>query len=136
MKMRACLVILKNQREILLIRRKKGENEYWVFPGGGVEAGETATEAAVREAQEELSLDISPGPVLFELTNLGRKEIYFLVKKYSGTIALGSGPERKRQNQTNMYEFHWIAQEAVQDINLKPSVAVLKLLQCELSKWR
>ena len=53
---RACLVILNDDNEILLIKRKKAGREYWVFPGGSIEAGETAEVAAVREALEELSL--------------------------------------------------------------------------------
>ncbi|MEO7557229.1 MAG: CoA pyrophosphatase [Acidimicrobiales bacterium] len=40
------------------------------FPGGGIDAGETAAEAAVREAEEEVALDRSTIEILGELDHL------------------------------------------------------------------
>ena len=37
---------------------------YWEFPGGKVEAGESAEEAAVRECREEAGLDVVAGDEL------------------------------------------------------------------------
>ncbi len=53
---------------ILLIRfvvpRADGEFVFWALPGGEIEAGETETEAAVREVREELGLELTvTGPV-------------------------------------------------------------------------
>jgi 8-oxo-dGTP diphosphatase len=36
----------------------------WEIPGGGIETGETPTEACVREVAEELGLEIQPGDLL------------------------------------------------------------------------
>ena len=43
--------------------------EHWIFPGGGVDFGETISEAAKREVEEEIGLDVE----IKEL--LGFKEI-------------------------------------------------------------
>jgi ADP-ribose pyrophosphatase YjhB (NUDIX family) len=42
--------------EVLLIKRR--DFEVWALPGGGVDDGESAAEAAVREAREETGLEV------------------------------------------------------------------------------
>lgn len=45
--------------EVVLLERDQSPYEgYWVLPGGVVEQGETAREACVREAGEEVDLDV------------------------------------------------------------------------------
>lgn len=46
MKPRVSLLLINPKREILLIHRIKEERDYWVFPGGGVEQGESLLTAA------------------------------------------------------------------------------------------
>ena len=51
---------------ILLCRHEKGDKEYWLLPGGGVEAGESLTQALHRELHEEVGIEDEPpfeGPV-------------------------------------------------------------------------
>jgi 8-oxo-dGTP diphosphatase len=57
-KLRARAVIIHQDR-VLVIKRTKPEQEaYWVFPGGGVDDGETPEQAVQRECHEELGVDI------------------------------------------------------------------------------
>jgi len=61
MKMGVFLVLIEDG-QVLLLRRYNtgiGDGKY-VFPMGGVEAGETASEAVIREAKEEAGIDIQP----------------------------------------------------------------------------
>jgi ADP-ribose pyrophosphatase YjhB (NUDIX family) len=48
--------LLRWNGRILLCRQEKPGKEYWLLPGGGVELGETLTEALARELEEELCL--------------------------------------------------------------------------------
>ena len=53
-------VIIRDGDRILLVKRAREPFKgYWSLPGGRVEAGETAKEAAAREAKEETGLMVS-----------------------------------------------------------------------------
>jgi 8-oxo-dGTP diphosphatase len=41
-------------RRLVVVRQGRGDAEYWLLPGGGVELGESMTEALTREILEEL----------------------------------------------------------------------------------
>jgi len=61
MKMGVFLVLIEDG-QVLLLRRYNtgiGDGKY-VFPMGGVEDGETASEAVIREAKEEAGIDVHP----------------------------------------------------------------------------
>jgi ADP-ribose pyrophosphatase YjhB (NUDIX family) len=49
------VVVTNENGEILLIRRS--DNDNWALPGGGIEIGESLTQAAVREVKEETGID-------------------------------------------------------------------------------
>ena len=52
--------IIRKEEKIFATQRGYGEwKEWWEFPGGKMEVGETREEALVREIREELSTEIS-----------------------------------------------------------------------------
>ena len=54
-----CAVIV-NKGRIFACQRGYGEwKDWWEFPGGKIESGESPEEALLREIREELSIDIS-----------------------------------------------------------------------------
>lgn len=56
--------ILVKEDQILLVRHEKNEKSYWLIPGGGVDFGESAEAALVREYQEEVGLQIRVGKLV------------------------------------------------------------------------
>lgn len=62
--MLAGCVITDEEGRILLLHRNTPERVQWEVPGGGIEPGEDAVRAAVREVHEELDLVVEPVRVL------------------------------------------------------------------------
>ena len=58
-----CAVIANRVGEYLLCQRPEGKSQagLWEFPGGKIDAGESAQQALVRELQEELGCSVSVG---------------------------------------------------------------------------
>ena len=57
MRNRGSVIIIENDK-VALIKRVKQGTTYYVFPGGGLEEGETPQEGAKREALEELGVNV------------------------------------------------------------------------------
>lgn len=71
--------VITHEGKVLLVRRRVKEGSLsWQFPGGEVEPGESAEQAAVREVLEETGLVVSSSQVLGERThpNTGRSMAY------------------------------------------------------------
>ena len=114
---RVSAVIVKNGK-ILLIRRVKPGEEYFIIPGGGVDEGETQEEALIREVKEELTLDVVKHKFLFSIENIevpqkitihkgNRNEHFYLIEEHTGTPEIG-GPEKERMNENNQYHIEWV----------------------------
>ena len=56
--------VIARRGQILVVEHRKGEQRYWVLPGGRLEGGETLRAALERELREELSLKAEVGPLL------------------------------------------------------------------------
>ncbi|HEY4484459.1 MAG TPA: NUDIX hydrolase [Candidatus Paceibacterota bacterium] len=126
MKHRVAGIVIKDG-EILLMHRVKNGKEYYVFPGGCVESGESREEVLKRELKEELGLSIDEYEFAFEFENEGQAESYYLVKKFTGTVELG-GPEKERMCEDNQYYPEWFKLlKAVGLKNLFPKEALNRL---------
>lgn len=97
MKKRVRAIILEND-SVLLIHRIKKNDDYWVFPGGGMEDTDASEkEALKRECLEELGVDVSVEKFFdsrtFELFGKMQEQIFYLCKIIGGEVGTGRGPE-------------------------------------------
>jgi len=80
--------------KILLVKHERDGRQYFLLPGGGLEWGETCAEGLAREFEEELSLKVKVGPLLFlneSIEPRGRRHILnltFRVRIMGGDLRL------------------------------------------------
>lgn len=83
--------IIVSDGRVLMVRRRVKEGELsWQFPAGEVEAGESAEDAAVREALEETGLIVRATKHLGERVHpaTGRRMIYIACAVVTGTASV------------------------------------------------
>lgn len=87
--------IIVQDGALLMVRHVKGEETYWLLPGGGVDYGESLVEALERELREEASVEIRAGDLVLANDSIAPDfsrhtvNLYFDAKIVSGTIARG-----------------------------------------------
>ena len=109
-RVRACGLLIEQNKILLLKHDGLGpDGHLWLPAGGGVEFGQSAEETVVREYLEETGLNIEIVKYLFANEHIDEKhhavELFFLVKRLSGELRLGSDPELKEQILTDIHFF-------------------------------
>jgi predicted acetyltransferase len=102
---RAVAVVARHAKLLVIARRLDGR-EYAVLPGGGIEVGESAADAAVRELAEQCSLAGTVVRHLFDGDHGGPPASYFLVDVPEGEPVLG-GAEAEAQSEDDLYQPLW-----------------------------
>ena len=88
--------IIVDGGQVLMIRRRVSEGELmWQFPAGGIEDGETAEQAAVRETLEETGLTVEAIKLLGERVHpkTGRLMSYTACTLLEGDAFVGDAEE-------------------------------------------
>lgn len=77
------------------VKKRKDFQEYYTFPGGGLEEGETLEEGTIREIKEEFGIDVKINRKLYEMVSekFNQKEIFYLCEYIGGEFGTGTGPE-------------------------------------------
>ncbi len=76
------VLIEKDGKILLSLRQNTGwADNMMTIPGGHTEEGETVVQAAIREAKEELGLDLFPEDLTYLCTEKTRKVRFTNIKK-------------------------------------------------------
>jgi ADP-ribose pyrophosphatase YjhB (NUDIX family) len=95
-------------------------HHYAVLPGGHVDEGETAETAALRELNEETTLEARIDRLLWTGRHNGRPAFYFLMTDVMGTPVL-SGPEAEAHGPNDSFELMWAAADEFDHLSLHPA---------------
>ena len=62
--------------------KRKDYQEYYTFPGGGLDENETLEQGVIREIKEEFGIDVEVVKKLYEMNSekFNQKEYFFLCK--------------------------------------------------------
>lgn len=128
---RAQAILFRDGR-LLCARHARRGAEYWVLPGGHVEAGETVWEALVREVAEETGLTVRDGRLwaVGEFVAAGRHvlDCAFAVTDFDGEAALGSDPDAA-SHPASLVGLAWLERAAVEDGIFRPAILARRLLE-------
>ena len=99
----AVYLIIKNEEGKILLQRRQG-SKLWpgflALPAGHIDEGENAIDAVIREAREELNIEISEDDIIdsFVVNRRNKSlkpyfDVYFEISSYRGNITINE-PEK------------------------------------------
>lgn len=109
----AAIILDKSQQNIFITKRGDHQHQggFWEFPGGKVEAGESAEQGLIRELFEEIGIEVTQSQIFehFDYDYPDKKLVFdfFVVTEFSGEAFGKEGQQGQwvAINQLNDYEF-------------------------------
>ncbi|CAN7496303.1 NUDIX domain-containing protein [Paenibacillus sp. LjRoot153] len=128
-RLRACALIIE-RGSILLVEFKNDNDDgvHYNLPAGGLEPGETLTEAVVREAKEEACVEVEVGPVAFVYEYQPMKSNYIYGDTHSVGVTFecklktGSCPKIPDNPDPQQIGVKWIPISELCSIQLYPEI--------------
>ena len=129
-------IVIKDRKLLAILRHRDGE-EYYVFPGGHIDAGETLAAACAREVLEETSVVVRPYREIYKFWYEDHKHHRgdgwqsFMVCEYQSgepqptNAEEYTDPERKG----GTYEPVWLDLDTLKTLDLRPSFVKKQLLK-------
>ena len=139
MRIRAGVVLIEDGKVALIERHRAGKH-YFVFPGGGVDAGETPEQAAIREMEEETGLRVTVQRKLAEIHFGLSEQVYYLVDRLDGEFGTGTGVEFTDSNPDDptegIYIPIWMSlEELLQHENIYPTDVAALVVAAVNAGW-
>lgn len=126
MRNRGSVVIVENDK-VGLIQRIRDSSVYYVFPGGGIENGETPEEGAKREAFEELGVEVKVNECIAKVEYNGT-QYFFLSEIINGIFGTGQGEEyTDNERDRGTYLPMWVDIKRLSSIDVKPKEVAIKV---------
>jgi 8-oxo-dGTP diphosphatase len=132
-------VLIVRHSRVALIERVRPGQHYWVFPGGGVEDGETIAAAALREAAEELGAEVTLGSLrvlvhVRQQDGSWQRQWCFDASTDTDEIAIVAGPELAAPAEDGTYQAVWLDLAQIAGRQIWPS-APARLLAVNRGRW-
>jgi len=139
MRTRAGIILIEDDK-VALIERHRAGLDYFVFPGGGVDEGETPEQGAIREAMEELGVEIAIKQKVAIIHFAQSTQIYYLVECVSGEFGTGTGEEFTDADpdspEEGIYIPIWMPiDELLQHEKIYPESVVKLVLDSKVNGW-
>ena len=129
-------IVIKDNKLLAIHRHREGQ-EYYVFPGGHVDAGETLAETVAREVTEETSVVARPFRELYKFWyedhkhNRGNGWQSFMACEYQSGEPQKTDAEEYTDplRRGGIYEPVWLDIDQIEKLDLRPSFVKKQLLK-------
>lgn len=105
------IIVRKKDSSVFVVLLYRPKLVDWTFPKGHIETGETASEASIREIQEEAGLNVADGIELLDETYTNRNNPDGVIVK----MFLYKTDQMELHSDEDECEPHWIPVEEVEE---------------------
>lgn len=125
------------QDHVILVQRGKEPNAgWWGFPGGHVEMGETALQAAARELMEETGVSARPVEYLTNVDVIVRAEPGAVQRQYLLTVVLCEHTSGEPVPDDDAEQAEWIPIAEIESRGLQLLDQVGEVARLAQARWR
>ena len=122
--------IIIRDRHVLLIKNIDQDGFWYVFPGGGQNAGEDMLAALRRECFEETGISISVGPLRLVRECIGKNhefsesdgDVHQVELYFECDLVPGSEPKNGETRDTNQVDVEWVPLDRLGSVRVYPKL--------------